>query len=78
MLVEAGADTHARNADGRTAAELAAQPAIAGLLAQEEAWLAVESAPRTCYVLFAGVRTRLRLAALPPAAQHATRKCARV
>jgi len=60
VLVEAGADTRARNVDGRTAAELAGQPAAAGLLAQEEAWLAAESAPRSCYVLFAGARARPR------------------
>ena len=52
--MEAGADTRARNADGRTAAELAVQPAAARLLAREEAWLAAASAPRSCHVLFAG------------------------
>ncbi len=55
MLVEVGADPRTRNAAGRTAADLAAQPATAQLLAQEEAWMAAVGAARSSHVLLAGM-----------------------
>ena len=53
-LLDAGADPRARNAAGRCAADLAAAPELARLLAAEQAWLAGVGAPRSCHVLLAG------------------------
>ncbi|KAK9820958.1 hypothetical protein WJX81_007559 [Elliptochloris bilobata] len=54
VLVDAGADVHARNAAGRSAGELAVQPGAMCLLDKEEAWTAAVGAPRSCHVLLAG------------------------